>query len=79
MQARIAPTATMLANVKAIKMIGLDKVISKSLQEVHSNELQHFKAFKFWFVVTMASGIYITLSDCLVAFTNLHLKLNFCP
>lgn len=65
-QDRVARATAMLSQVKAVKMIGLEKVAANYLQESRETEIEAGKASRRWIVIIITAGKH---RDCIPQFS----------
>lgn len=59
---RVAKTSKLLAQIKAVKMTGLEVFMSDYIQNLREEEVAHSKATRTWTMRNYAIGTYITCS-----------------
>lgn len=71
---RVAKTAKMLSQIKAVKMTGLEDVMATYVQKLRENEVEHSKNTRIWllrlYVVGKYYKCYLLFPMCLANYTH---------
>lgn len=55
-QARVAKTSAMLHQIRAVRMVGLEKIFFKPVQDLHNAEVAASKGARVWAALMIATG-----------------------